>query len=133
MDPRRPWWRRWWGNRSERHAQRCLRRLGWTIIARNASCPMGELDIVALDGATLVFVEVRSTSGSDPMVPAASVDREKQARVARMAIWFRRRHRLEALDCRFDVLAIAWPPGADPVVEHHRDAFDIPVHGGMDT
>lgn len=93
---------------------------------------MGELDIVALDGATLVFVEVRSTAGVDPSIPAASVDREKQFRVSRMALWFRRRHRLQALDARFDVLAISWPHGGEPRIEHHRDAFAMAVIDGMD-
>lgn len=130
--PRRPWWRRWWGTRAERRACQWLRRLGWTIVARNASCPLGELDIVALDGATLVFVEVRSTSGTDPLVPAASVDREKQRRLSRMALWFRQRHRLQALDTRFDVIALAWPPGAEPLIEHHRSAFCLADSTGMD-
>ena len=46
-----PWWRRWFGTRSERAAARFLRRLGYRIVARNYSCPYGELDLVALDGA----------------------------------------------------------------------------------
>jgi putative endonuclease len=132
VHPRRPWWRRWWGTRAERRACRWLRRHGFTVIARNASCPLGELDIVALDGATLVFVEVRSTAGDDPSVPAASVDRDKQFRLSRMALWFRRRHRLQALDARFDVLAISWPLGGEPRIEHIRDAFAMVGAGGMD-
>lgn len=132
IHPRRPWWRRWWGTRAERRACGWVRRQGWTIVARNASCPLGELDIVALDGATLVFVEVRSTAGNDTAIPAASVDREKQSRLSRMALWFRLRHRLQALDMRFDVLAVAWPPGGQPRIEHYRDAFEMDGVVGMD-
>ena len=59
--PRKPWWRRWFGSRSERAAERFLRRLGYRVVARNYSCSHGELDLVAVDGACVVFVEVRST------------------------------------------------------------------------
>ena len=48
--PRKPWWRRWFGTRSERAAARFLQRLGYRILARNYTCPHGELDLVALDG-----------------------------------------------------------------------------------
>ena len=58
---RKPWWRRWFGTRSERAAARFLRGLGYRILSRNYSCPLGELDLVALDSDCLVFVEVRST------------------------------------------------------------------------
>lgn len=94
-------------------------------MARNVACHLGELDLVALDGTTLVILEVRSTSGTDPSVPAASVDHEKQRRLSRMALWFRRRYRLQALDLRLDVLAIAWPEGQHPVFEHIPNAFPL--------
>jgi putative endonuclease len=83
------------------------------------------LDVVALDGTTLVILEVRSTSGNDTSVPAASVDYDKQRRLSRMALWFRRRHRFQSLDLRLDVLAISWPEGQQPVFEHHPNAFPI--------
>jgi len=96
------------------------------------SCHLGELDVVALDGTTLVILEVRSTSGTDPSVPAASVDHEKQRRLSRMALWFRRRYHLQALDLRLDVLAISWPKGQDPVFEHHPNAFPIQESSVLD-
>ena len=58
---KRPWWRRWFGTRSERAAAIYLKRLGYRIVARNFSCPLGELDLISLDGTCIVFVEVRST------------------------------------------------------------------------
>ena len=64
---RKPWWRRWFGTRSERAASRFLKRLGYRIVACNYSCPLGELDLVALDQGCLVFVEVRSTGGEDAL------------------------------------------------------------------
>src|SRR5439155_10765697 len=73
-----PVWRRWFGSRSERAAARFLRRLRYRILARNVNLPTGELDLVALDGRTLVFVEVRSTERGAADRPAASVDQVKQ-------------------------------------------------------
>jgi putative endonuclease len=122
--PRKPWWRRWFGSRSERAAERFLRRLGYRIVARNYSCPHGELDLVAVDGRCVVFVEVRSTESADPSVPAASVDDAKQRRLTSLALHFLQRHGLLNHSARFDVLAISWPPGrAEPVIVHHQNAF----------
>ena len=79
---RMPWWRRWFGTRSERAAARHLRRAGMRVLARNVNLPQGEIDIVALDGRTVVFVEVRSTERADTSRPAESVDDRKQARLS---------------------------------------------------
>ena len=56
MSVLRPWWRRWFGTRSEREAARFLRRQGCRILARNFTCSLGELDLVALDADTIIFV-----------------------------------------------------------------------------
>lgn len=120
-----PWWRRWFGNRSERAASHFLRRQGFRILKRNYSCPGGELDLVALDGGSLVFVEVRSTAAGDVAGPAASIDRHKQRRIAHAALHFLRHHGLRDQACRFDVLLLSWPPEArEPKVVHHRGAFE---------
>ena len=122
--PRKPWWRRWFGSRSERAAERFLRRLGYRVVARNYSCSHGELDLVAVDGACVVFVEVRSTEGDDPTAPAASVNDAKQRRLTQLALHFLQKHRLLNHSARFDVLAISWPPDrAEPVIVHHANAF----------
>jgi putative endonuclease len=121
----KPWWRRWFGTRSERAAARFLRRLGYRILARNYTCPHGELDLIALDGRCLVFVEVRSTGSDDAERPAASVDHAKQRRLTRLALYYLQEHHL--LDCapRFDVLALSWPEGKrEPHIVHYRQAFE---------
>jgi putative endonuclease len=122
---RKPWWRRWFGSRSERAAARFLRALGWRIVSRNYSCPLGELDLIAVDGRTLVFVEVRSTGNDDEQRPAASVDREKQERLTRLALHFLQQHQLLNHPARFDVLTVTWPAGRrEPAVRHYRQAFE---------
>src|SRR5262249_5307251 len=123
--PKMPWWRRWFGTRSERAAARFLRHQGYRIVARNYSCPHGELDLVAVDGRCVVFVEVRSTGGADPQRPAASVDDAKQRRLTSLALHFLQEHRLLGHAARFDVLALSWPPGRrEPVIVHHPHAFE---------
>src|SRR5947199_6591995 len=107
---RLPWWRRWFGSRSERAAGRYLRRRGLRVLVRNYRCPTGEVDLIALDGGCLVFVEVRSTEGADFERPAQSVDAEKQRRLTEAALHFLARHRLLDHPARFDVLTLRWPP-----------------------
>ncbi|HJT78126.1 MAG TPA: YraN family protein, partial [Gemmataceae bacterium] len=121
---KKSWWRRWFGTRSERAAARFLRRLGYRILARNYTCPHGELDLVALDGRTLVFVEVRSTGTEDVERPAGSVNDAKQRRLTRLALHFLQQHRLLDRPARFDVVAVSWPPQRrEPVIVHHPRAF----------
>ncbi len=125
LSPRQPFWRRWFGNRSERAAVRFLKRAGYRIVVRNYTCPGGELDIVALDGRTVVFVEVRSTEGADTERPAASVDAEKQRRLTDLALEFLRRFQLLGHAARFDVLALSWPANRrQPTIVHYPNAFE---------
>jgi putative endonuclease len=122
---RRPWWRRWFGTRSERAAARFLKRLGYRILARNYSCPQGELDLVALDHGCIVFVEVRSTETADAARPAESVNLSKQQRLTNLALHFLQKHRLLGRAARFDVLAVSWPANQrEPDVVHHPNAFE---------
>ncbi len=128
-----PWWRRWFGNRAERAAARHFRKLGYRILQHNYACPGGELDLVALDGRCLVFAEVRSTAGPDPERPAMSVDLAKQRRITRAALHFLSSHRLKDAQCRFDVLAVCWPPAAkEPAVFHFAHAFEATGRFQMD-
>jgi len=121
----KPWWRRWFGSRSERAAARFLKGRGFRIVARNYACPLGELDLIALDGRCIVFVEVRSTESGDMLKPAASVDDAKQRRLSKLALHFLQKKRLLDQAARFDVLTVSWPGDqAEPAIEHHRNAFE---------
>src|SRR5271166_5938126 len=76
-----PWWRKWFGQRSERAAARYLRGLGYRILARNHADRRGEIDLLALDKTTLIVVEVRSTESSEIQTVANSVNAGKQRRI----------------------------------------------------
>jgi putative endonuclease len=124
--PRLPWWRRWFGTRSERAAAKHLRRQGYRVVVRNFQSLGGELDLVAIDPErTIVFVEVRSTEDVSHDAPRASVDREKQRRLTRAALAFLKRKRLLGRPARFDVLTLSWPAGArKPTIDHVIGAFE---------
>jgi len=120
----RPWWKRWFGSRSERAAERFLRGLGYRIVARNFTCPVGEIDRIALDGRCVVFVEVRSTEKNSTDAPAASVGPAKQRQLTKLALWYLKQKRLLEHSARFDVVVISWPENSKPNIEHHTNAFE---------
>ncbi|MGV1048494.1 MAG: YraN family protein [Solirubrobacterales bacterium] len=103
---------------------------GWEIVERNARTRHGELDIVALDGRTLVFVEVkagRAGAAFGPERPVHAVDRRKQQRVRRLATaWMaeRRRHLPPYDEIRFDAVGVSFDRGGRVAeVEHIEGAF----------
>jgi putative endonuclease len=129
---RKPWWRRWFGDRSERAAARFLRRLGCRILARNYRCPHGELDLIAEHAGCIIFVEVRSTGGDDAERPALSVDAAKQSRLTRLALHYLRQHHLLDYPARIDVITVTWPAGArEPRIDHYPQAFEAVGRGQM--
>jgi putative endonuclease len=106
-----------------------LTRTGWEIVERNARTRFGELDIVARDGRTLVFVEVkagRAGSVYGPERPILGVDRRKQQRVRRLATtWMsERRDAPHYAEIRFDAVGVTFDRAGSPIdVEHIRGAF----------
>jgi putative endonuclease len=113
------------GQRGEDEAARYLKRLGYKILARGRRLAPGELDLVALDGRTIVFVEVKTRTSQEAGHPADAVDAVKQRRLTRLAVTFMKRHGLLEFPARFDVVAITWPAGRGrPVIEHFKGAFD---------
>jgi len=119
-------WRKWLGNKSEGIAAKVLASKGYTILARNWSCKLGELDIVARIKNTVVFVEVRSKSCDHTVIAAESIGREKQIKLSRAAVAFIRAYKLQGNSFRFDVIAIAWKKNSStPDLAHHENAFEF--------
>lgn len=116
------------GRRGEDEAARHLKSLGYRIVGRRERILRGDIDIVALDGRTVVFVEVRSRSDTAHGHPAETVGAVKQRRIAELAAAYIRRHRLEDQSVRIDVVAVTFPAGQSgrPVVEHYQNAFESP-------
>jgi putative endonuclease len=115
------------GSAGERAAARHLRRQGFRVITRGYRTPRGEIDLIARDGNTLVFVEVKTRRAGQP---AEAVTPEKQRRLTAATLQFLRRFRLLEHPCRFDVVAVVWPDdGHPPTIEHFRNAFEPPGRG----
>jgi putative endonuclease len=117
------------GRRGEREAERYLRRKGIRTLVRGYRTPWGEIDLVARDGETLVFVEVKTRQQGEP---AEAVDLEKQRRLTLAALRFLKEYGLLEQRCRFDVVALVWPDGQrTPEIEHFPNAFEAVGHGQM--
>jgi putative endonuclease len=111
------------GQRGEELACEELERRGYEIVARRFRVRSGELDVVARDGATLVFVEVKTRTGRAFGEAAEAVTPLKQLRMRRLATEYMMRHRLGECPCRFDVVSIHFDAGA-PAIEIMQSAFD---------
>jgi putative endonuclease len=94
------------GRRGEQIAARHLKRCGYLILARNYRAAGAEIDLVALDGSTLVFVEVKFRAGPGFGTPAEAVDLQKRERIRRAARAFAEWRGVPDLPTRFDVVAL---------------------------
>jgi putative endonuclease len=119
------------GDRGEGAAAKFLKRQGFHILARGLDSPLGELDIVAVDGRTVVFVEVKTRRSDDAGRPSEAIDQRKEQRMTQAALAYLKSNRLLNYSARFDVVAIAWPDDArKPTIEHFKNAFS-PVGAGQ--
>lgn len=109
------------GTAAEDQAAEFLSKRGYRILDRNVAYKVGEIDIVAEDGETLVFVEVRSRSNPGQVHPAATVTRKKQRQIVRTALAYCQHHRIRDKMIRFDVVAVLGPGGE---IELYRNAFE---------
>ena len=99
-----------------------LQRRGYAILARRYRSRFGEIDIIARDGDTVVFVEVKARAGEEFGGAAAAVTGWKQRRMTQMAVDFLARQRLSESPCRFDVVAIDFEDGK-PRIAAYANAF----------
>ncbi|HET8863439.1 MAG TPA: YraN family protein [Solirubrobacterales bacterium] len=117
------------GRSAENLVARRLGEAGWEVVERNARTRHGELDMVALDGRGLVFVEVKAGrvgSAFGPERPVLSIDFRKQARIRRLATaWMSERRDLPRYDeIRFDAIGVTYDRAGHVVdYEHLKGAF----------
>ncbi|MFQ5579516.1 MAG: YraN family protein [Nitrospiria bacterium] len=112
------------GREGEDIAAHYLSEQGYRVLVRNYRTKSGEIDIIAQEGNTLVFIEVKARSGSRFGLPQDAVDLRKQSKLSRVALGYLRNRKVLPCDCRFDVVAVMVYAGKFKV-EHFRNAFDL--------
>ncbi|MGD0915489.1 MAG: YraN family protein [Thermodesulfobacteriota bacterium] len=112
------------GKRGEEVALRFLKKKGYRVIERNYVCKLGEMDIVAKEKDTLVFVEVKTRTSTAFGLPQLAVNSSKQNQLSKVALHFLKEKKLEDVKARFDVVAILLGTKGEQI-ELIRDAFDL--------
>src|SRR4030067_2650176 len=112
------------GKKGEELALRFLKKKGFRIIEKNYVCKMGEMDIIAREKDTLVFVEVKTRTSTTFGPPQLAVNPKKQSQMSKVALNFLKEKRLGDVKARFDVVAILLGPRGEEI-ELIRDAFDL--------
>ncbi len=103
-----------------------LQRRGYRIVERNVRTRLGELDVVARDGSTLCFVEIKARRSTAFGFPQEAVTRQKQHHVARMAQWYLKAKGLTQAPARFDVVAVLLDAAGRPTqIDLIQNAFQL--------
>jgi putative endonuclease len=118
--------RRVTGTRGEDEAARFLTRSGYAIVDKNVRTRAGEIDLVAREGNTLVFVEVKTRRDMEGDPPQAAVNTRKQNRLGRLAHGYLKSKRIRQTPCRFDVISVIFnDEGAVKAIRHIPNAFSV--------
>ena len=112
------------GKKGEELALTRLQALNYKILERNFKCRLGEIDIIARDRNTLVFIEVKTRATRDFGGPAAAVHKRKQRQLSKVALVYLNQKKLFNLPARFDVVAVELLPPS-PRIEVIQDAFEL--------
>lgn len=114
------------GKKGEDTAERYLKRHGYRILEKNFKSPSGEIDIIALDKGTIVFIEVKTRRSNEFGPPELSVNSIKRQKLVKSAFNFLSRKRVKDTPCRFDIVSITESPdGKDQRVSLIKDAFEV--------
>jgi putative endonuclease len=106
------------GQQGEQLAADFLTRAELEILERNWRCDLGEIDIVALDGRTLVICEVKTRSGVGFGTPLEAITRQKAARLRRLAVAWVRAHGLFFAEIRIDVIGVLRAASGEFTIQH---------------
>ena len=111
-----------WGKYGEDVAAQHLQTQGFVVLERNWRCDVGEIDIVARDGDTLVVCEVKTRTSRAFGAPLEAVTAQKAARLRRLAAGWMRSHDVRPKDVRIDLVGVICGQG-EPQIEHVRGAL----------
>lgn len=120
------------GNRGEAAAAHFLEHLGYRILERQMRGRFGELDLVALDGDVIVFVEVKTRSTTSAGHPTEAITTAKQRKMTQSSLAYLKRRGWLERRARFDVISVLWPNSkSEPAIQHYVNAFDSTGFGQM--
>ncbi len=117
------------GHSAETLAEAYLRHKGYTIVARNLRLMRGELDLVARDRQTVVFVEVKGRRTAHCGGTAYAVPPQKQRQIIKLAMAYLAQHHLTDTPCRFDVILVSQARSDAPHITHIEHAFEVSSSG----
>jgi len=112
------------GKLGEDLALKRIKRLGYKCLIRNYRCPLGEIDIIAKDGDTLVFIEIKTRRGRSLGYAKEAINRKKRRQVSKVALAYMKAHNCCDVKSRFDVVAINLTENKKQI-EVIRNAFDL--------
>lgn len=112
------------GAAGERLAAAYLEKKGYIIAERNYRCIFGEVDLIARDGNTIVFIEVKSRRSKEFGDPESSVGRTKQIKLSKIALAYLNERNFENQSARFDVIAILLRRNGNEI-RHIQNAFEL--------
>lgn len=108
----------------EELALKKIKRLGYRSILRNYRCPLGEVDLIARDGDTLVFIEIKTRKGKPVGYAKEAVNERKRRQLSKVALSYMKSQHCCDTKARFDVIAISLGQG-EPEIEVIKNAFDL--------
>lgn len=112
------------GNKGEDLAVIFLEKKGYKIIAKNYRNYVGEIDIIARDGETTVFIEVKTRANDSFGYPFEAVHNKKRLKLRNLALLYMKKQG-EEIPIRFDVLSIMYTDNGQKQIEHIKDAFEV--------
>jgi putative endonuclease len=112
------------GKRGEDLALKRLKKMGYKKIIRNYRCPLGEVDLIAEDSGTLVFVEIKTRRGRSVGYAKEAVDARKRRQLSKVALAYMKSNDCFETSARFDVVAVSLCEDK-PRIEVIKNAFDL--------
>ncbi len=116
--------RQTFGSKSESLAARHLQKIGYKILERNYRNKLGEIDIIAKEKGSLVFVEVKARKSDRFGPPKLSVTLDKQRKISKTALYYLKSTNQFRVKARFDVVSIRFISDT-PEIEIIKNAFDL--------
>ena len=112
------------GRFGEDLAYKQLKRLGYKKIIRNYRCPLGEVDLIAIDGDTLAFIEIKTRKSRSTGYAKEAVNARKRRQLSKVALFYMKSNDCNEVKARFDVVAISLKT-VEPKIEVVKNAFEL--------